>query len=216
MSADLHIEPLIPAVREMAVGILARAFRDNPLNCAVIGGGPEHRLRSVVHGMRGAIRSAMGRSTILLGLRRESPAGVLVAVPPGRFPGPQSGLFEQLRSLLGQGVRVSTRWGEVSRAFMEVHPVEPHWYLSLLGVDPPHQGHGVGLGLLEYWLAAVEGDQLPSYLETDREENVAFYQRVGFEVQLELTVLETHVWCMHRVASTSLPRSGASDLLDTS
>ncbi len=98
---------------------------------------------------------------------------------------------------------------------MEVHPVEPHWYLSLLGVDPSHQGHGVGLGLLEYWLAAVEGDHLPSYLETDREENVAFYQRVGFEVQLELTVLETHVWCMHRVASTSLPRSGASDLLDT-
>ncbi len=216
MSADLHIEPLVPAVRETAVGILARAFRDNPLNCAVIGGGPERRLRSVVHGMRGAIRSAMGRSTILLGLRRESPAGVLVAVPPGRFPGPQSGLFEQLRSLLGQGVRVSTRWGEVSRAFMEVHPVEPHWYLSLLGVDPPHQGHGVGLGLIEHWLAAIEQENLPSYLETDRKENVAFYQRVGFQVELELKVLETPVWCMRRVASALPIRGEGSDVFHTS
>ena len=107
------------------------------------------------------------------------------------------------------------RWGEVYRALEEAHPVEPHWYLSLLGVDPLHQGQRVGIGLLRSWLEAVDRDDLPSYLETDREQNVAFYERVGFAVQLELNVLETPIWCMRRVASATLPRTGVSHALHT-
>ncbi len=215
MSAELHVEPLVRADRETAVGVLARAFRDNPLDRAVVGDDPGRRLRSIIHGMRASLRSAMGHCTILLALRCGSPAGVLLAVPPGRFPLPPPSLAGHLRSLLGQGIRVSLRWGEVYRALEEVHPVEPHWYLSLLGVDPPHQGHRVGIGLLHSWLEAVDRDALPSYLETDREQNVAFYERVGFAVQLELNVLETPIWCMRRVASATLPRTGVSHALHT-
>jgi hypothetical protein len=39
---------------------------------------------------------------------------------------------------------------------------------------------------------------MPSYLETDREENVSFYSRAGFAVHEELQVLGARVWCMRR------------------
>jgi transposase len=32
------------------------------------------------------------------------------------------------------------------------HPREPHWYLPMIGVDPPHQGRGYGGALLSYAL----------------------------------------------------------------
>ncbi len=215
MTGELHVESLVSAERETAVGILARAFRDNPLDRAVIGDDPGRRLDSIRYGMRASLRSAMDRCTVLLARHQGSPAGVLLAVPPGGFPLPPPSLLAHLRSVLGQGIRVTTRWGDVYRALEEVHPVEPHWYLSLLGVDPPRQGHGVGIGTLKCWLECVDRDGLPSYLETDRQENVAFYERVGFAVHLELKVLETPVWCMRRVASASLPRTGVSHVLHT-
>jgi len=204
MDADLHVEPLQPAAREVAVGVLARAFRDNPLDRAVIGPDVDLRLRSIGYGMRASLQLASGRCSALLGSRAGSPAGVLLALPPGSFPLPSPGLFVHLRSVLGQGLRVSARWGVAYRALEAVHPVEPHWYLSLLGVDPPHRRCRVGSGLLRSWLEVVDRDALPSYLETDREENVAFYERVGFAVQLELKVFETPIWCMRRAASAGL------------
>jgi ribosomal protein S18 acetylase RimI-like enzyme len=107
-------------------------------------------------------------------------------------------LLDHLRALLGQGFRVSARWAAVHRALEVVHPGEPHWYLSLLGVNPHHQRCGIGGALLGSWLDSIEADGLPSYLETDREENVHFYERMGFSVQVKLQVLEANVWCMRR------------------
>jgi len=198
MDEQLQVEPLQPSVQEAAVGILARAFRDNPLDRAVIGAGADLRLRSIVHGMRASLELAAGRGRALLGTRSGSPAGVLLALPPGSFPLPARGLLAHLRAILGQGLRVSARWGRVYRTLEAVHPVEPHWYLSLLGVDPSHRNRRVGSGLLRFWLEVVDREALPSYLETDREENVGFYEREGFAVQSELKIFETPIWCMRR------------------
>lgn len=207
MHDDLVIAPLAaaPDQQEAAVGVLARAFRDNPLDRAVIGPGPERRLRSIAHGMRSALRTARaGSCTVLVARSRAergaSPLGILLAVPPDGFPLPPPPLLAHLRSLVGQGLRVASRWGEVYRTLEAVHPVHPHWYLSLVGVDPPHQGQGIGRALLSSWLDSVDRTGMPSYLETDREQNLAFYGQAGFTVQLELEVLGARVWCLSRRA----------------
>jgi ribosomal protein S18 acetylase RimI-like enzyme len=66
------------------------------------------------------------------------------------------------------------------------HPTEPHWYLPLIGIDPRHQGHGLGSMLLGHTLAACDRDGAVACLEASNPRNVPFYQRHGFEVRGEI------------------------------
>ena len=63
-----------------------------------------------------------------------------------------------------------------------LHPKEPHWYLAILGSDPERQRSGVGRALLAPVLARCDRERLPAYLEASREENIAYYERFGFEL----------------------------------
>jgi ribosomal protein S18 acetylase RimI-like enzyme len=60
-----------------------------------------------------------------------------------------------------------------------------HWYLMVLGVDPPRQGQGIGGALMQPVLERADRDRLPCYVETAKEINVSFYQKHGFEVIVE-------------------------------
>jgi ribosomal protein S18 acetylase RimI-like enzyme len=196
------IGPLRPAERCGAVDVLARAFRDNPLNVAVIRSeDAARRVRSNYHGTRtllpvaevyGEVRVAGNGGTVL---------GALMATPPHAYPLPPPPLPSRLHCLLAQGWRVARRWGEVFEALDALHPVEPHWYLGALGVDPGVHGRGIGSALLRGWLEDVDRDARPAYLETDRVENVGFYRRVGFEVVDETAIFGAWVWCMRRSAA---------------
>ena len=41
-------------------------------------------------------------------------------------------------------------------------------------------------------------DRVPAYLETDSERNIRFYEREGFSVRDEISVLGVRVWLMER------------------
>ena len=78
-----------------------------------------------------------------------------------------------------------------------------HWYLSVLGVEPDRQGQGVGGALLQPVLARADADHRPCYLETQKERNVPFYERHGFEVVVELPPEadgRPRMWTMRREA----------------
>ena len=194
-----------------AADVLARAFRDNPLNKAVIRAGARKRYRSNLAGMRGLVEVSFGRA-LLLGVcdegvlsedglaRPSTPAGVLIGAQPFGYPLPGPSLAGYLRSLWGQGPRVLGRWARVYRALEVAHPLEPHWYLAVLGVAPERQRSGNGAALLRAFVEKVDAGGEPSYLETDRHENIAFYAREGYEVKREVTVLDVPVWCMWRPA----------------
>lgn len=66
-------------------------------------------------------------------------------------------------------------------AIGRVHPLEPHWYLPIIGVDPACQGSGLGSALLRYGLERCDRDGMPAYLEATRAENVRLYERHGFQ-----------------------------------
>ena len=61
------------------------------------------------------------------------------------------------------------------------HPVEPHWYLPLIGVDPVYWGKGHGDALMAYALQRCDRDHLPAYLESTNPRNISLYKRHGFE-----------------------------------
>jgi ribosomal protein S18 acetylase RimI-like enzyme len=190
---------LLAAERESAVQLLARAFRDNPLNVAVIGShDPALRLRVNAHGLRSLLPTAHSHGRVRVQRVGGELAGVLIAAPPDAFPLPAASLARRLRSSFGQGLRVARRWADVFEALAPLHPPEPHWYLSTLGVDPREQRRGLGGALLADWLAEVDRDASCAYLETDRPENVAFYERAGFAVLGETQIFSVPVWRMRR------------------
>ena len=79
---------------------------------------------------------------------------------------------------------------------------ERHWYLMILGVDPPRQGQGVGGALIQPILARADAEGLPCYLETNKTKNVPFYQRHGFEIVFEGDIPKggPYAWTMKRPA----------------
>ena len=185
--------------RQAAALVLASAFRDNPLNRAVIGEGAARRLACNLSGMRATLAAALrGNARLLTAVGGSGPQGLLLALPPGRYPLGAPSLWHQLRCLAGQGFGVMTRWGRVFEHLDAVHPLGAHWYLGLLGVAPAQQGRGLGASLLGRWLREVDAEGGDTYLETDRERNVAFYRAAGFEVREELQVLGVPIWCMWR------------------
>ena len=65
--------------------------------------------------------------------------------------------------------------------FEQSHPHEaPHYYLSLLGTDPRHLGHGYGLALLADNLRRIDEEAMPAYLEASNPANLPLYERYGF------------------------------------
>ncbi len=80
------------------------------------------------------------------------------------------------------------------------HPREPHFYLAVLGTDPPHQGKGVASAILQPVLNRCDEEGIPAYLESSKERNVPFYMRHGFKVTEELTLPYggPKIWLMWR------------------
>jgi GNAT superfamily N-acetyltransferase len=79
------------------------------------------------------------------------------------------------------------------------HP--PHWYLAVLGTDPPAQGQGLGSAVLEPVLEQCDADGVGAYLESSKERNIHFYARHGFRVTAELRLPRgPKMWAMWREA----------------
>jgi len=94
----------------------------------------------------------------------------------------------------------SLRRGFRLDAAAEAHqPAEPHWYLSVLAVDPASQRSGVGSALMEPALTRCDQQRMPAYLESSREANVPFYRRFGFELTKRIRIQgEPSLWLMWR------------------
>lgn len=195
-----RVTDLDPRHAVEAAALLGRAFRDNPVNVAVIGRGPDARERISAAGAVAYMPGALELGRVWGAWLGDELAGVLVALPPGRTVLPVPRWRAWGRLLWEQGPRVVHRFGEVAATLHERHPVVPHWTLATLGVDPPHWRRGVGRALVRALVAAADRAPHGIYLDTDRGENVAFYSASGFEVVGTLDVAGVRVHRMWRPA----------------
>ena len=69
---------------------------------------------------------------------------------------------------------------------------EPHWHLAWLGVEPGHQGQGIGSSLVRQMTTRADAEGMACWLFTFAPRNVPIYEHLGFRVTRD----------------TNLPRSG--------
>ncbi len=197
------IAPLAPRELREAERLLARAFRENLLNRAVVGGSERRRLRANEAGMRAFLPPALRVGSVLAAHVAERLAGVLVALPPGVLQPPRPGWCAMARLLLVQGTGLAGRWSAVSQALQLHRPLAPHFYLATVGVEPALQRRGIGRALLGHWLASIDAAGARAYLETDSAAGAAWYESFGFAVRAELTLLGVRIFLMERSESAS-------------
>ncbi len=135
--------------------------------------------------------------------------GVCTAVwaPPGAWA------FSEAQMAMMAGPFAEAAGERVDRAlglFLEladVHPPEPHWYLEGLGTHPDWQRRGIASAVLAPVLDLCDTDGLPAYLETQKESNVPFYRRHGFDVigTKQLADGAPNLWLMWREPSARGP-----------
>jgi len=90
------------------------------------------------------------------------------------------------------------RFKRVGEAVEAHFPPQPFWYLHIAGVDPAHQGKGLGRAIVQAGLDRI--GNAPVYLETSKPKNLGFYESLGFRVVDEWDVPGggPHFWSMLR------------------
>ena len=130
---------------------------------------------------------------------RATANGTALWFPPGtKSLTPKEMLAESL-PFMPEGFPKLARVGRLDAAMKAHHPKEPHWYLSVLSVEPESQGLGHGSALIQPGLDRADEAGSGAYLETQREKNIGFYERFGFELVEKLVIDgELPVWLMWR------------------
>ena len=173
---------------------LARAFVANPLHVAAFGPGRLDRNRAFFRiglGLMGGTKLVLFDDVHVRGFVhwidapscRTAPWSKLVTLP-------------RLAAAVGPGAawRVVTWLTEWERH----DPSAPHVHLGPIGVDPAAQRRGLGQVLMRHYCERLDRDRVTGYLETDRPENVRFYERFGFQTEKEIDVLGVRNFLMRR------------------
>jgi len=181
--------------RDAGAAVLGRAFTEYEL------------LRHYFHNEteRRAVADTFGFIALSVCLRygevytsSEKLEGVAAWLPPGQAP---FGVWQIIRSVplpilfrfASQGASRMWAYGRyVDKLHRKLVP-HPHWYLQIIGVDPAYHGQGFSSRLLRPVLERIDREQMPCFLETNTEKNVAIYRRFGFEVVSEDKIPGTEV-----------------------
>jgi len=180
----IPIRPLGAADVGATAAMLYRAFEDDPISAAIFPAG-RHREKGLQ-----AFFSIQMRTIYLdpgTSWLAEDGSAAALWLPPGHASGGLRTLL-RLTPVVGHIGRNLVRTLRLLAAIDSEHPKAPHWYLGVLGTDPPCQGKGYGSALMAPALARADATGMPAYLESSKERNLAFYARFGFEVMKELKV----------------------------
>lgn len=169
---------------EALIAVLARAFDTDPFMHWLL---PPGAARAPA--LARFYRLALGRLTLPHGevYTDDAHRGAALWTPPGAW---RLRWYEHLRDLPAWGGIIGwTRMPRILPATMALqawHPHEPHYYLMAIGVDPAHQGHGLGKALMRPILERCDREGVAAYLEASSPKNVPLYRSVGFVVQQEV------------------------------
>lgn len=176
-------------------------MRDNPLHAAAFGEYPERRLRKLRKLMSAAFTVKDFSNTLVARCEDGVIVGVCGSMPPGGCPPTLAEKLRIMPALLSSGPLTAVRTMRWLGVWDRHDPDERHWHLGPLAVDAHLQGMGVGSRLMQVFSAQMDAAREDAYLETDKEINVRFHERFGFEVVGEEEVLGVTNYFMLRRAA---------------
>lgn len=199
-----------------AASIAARAMRDNPMSLAVFGDNPAVRLKALEPTFSWTL--SLLRQPALVARRRGVIVGLVSLATPDqcffrqmmarrktvRLGGKEVGFAvpaiprRVLLPMLRMGPGGMGRLSKWSDAIATHDPEKQHQHIELVAVEPALQGLGVGRLMMERICREMESRPGMPYLETDTQENVRFYEQLGFEVLTTEEVLGATNWYMGR------------------
>lgn len=189
-------EPIGNSSLPGAADAIAEGFADNEIWAWMVPHEP-----TLLRGLRRYYRQTLHRIFLPMGASWTTAdrMGGIIWVPPERWRFDKREQRAELRGLLPWLIGGIPRGQRIERLMHDHHPHEPHWYLNTLSIHPDRQRQGYGSALIAPGLERADADGLPCYLETQRESNIPFYARFGFELREEISLPESPpLWTMWR------------------
>ncbi len=169
----LEVRAAVAADRRDVVRVMAAAFDDDPVTRWLVPPGRSLEPLFAAHSRW----SHFAPGSTDLALLDGEPVGAAFWDPPGfrvsalRQVAALPFYVRALRRHLDRGATVESQ-------MRKARPAEEFWYLA--GVGAIRRGQGIGSALLRHRLDAITG---PAYLESSKQENIALYERFGFELR---------------------------------
>ena len=192
--SNISLEAFTPDMIDDVSMLLARAFVSNPLHVAAFGANQQRKneafFRTIIAFMKGPKYVAIMEKQIV-GFNHwvHSPACQLTGIDKVKmFP----------HMLSGYGLIATFRVASWASTWSKHDPDNSHSHLGPIGVDPSAQGKGIGSLLMKPYCDELDNLGMEGYLETDRPENVPFYNRYGFITTQELPILGVTNFLMRR------------------
>jgi len=191
------IRPAAATDATAVAATLARAFFDDPVMMFMLPG-EEARKAKLPRIFRLLLKMALPH-----GLCRVSKGYETATIwkPPGKWHLSLWDYIVNAPEMLGIfGSNVLHVIGTMDR-IEKVHPKIPHYYLQVIGTDPPKQGKGFAGAIMREQLARSDAEGVPCYLESSKDTNIPVYRSFGFEVTSEIKIPDgPTLWPMWRDA----------------
>lgn len=194
------LRELLHAELGEAARLLGRGMCNNPVNMrAFTIQDPERRSRALKRFFQPVLRGLSHRGVLIGAFRNTTLVGVCCFARPGFC---QPSALEKLSVIpsvvFGNSPATTLRVLRWTGDWARRDPTTSHWHLGPIAVDAHLQGQKIGSCMLSAFCDHMDSSQGLSYLETDKPENVAFYEKFGFTVVAKADVLGLANWFMHR------------------
>ena len=200
---NVTIDFLRPGEAVEASAVLGRAFITSSPNCIAVWrsrGEAEIFKQAAIFRL---LKLERQKSTVIVAKIDNRIVGALNMI---EWPHCQLSLLETLKMLprmflilKGAAFRgAMARAKKMQSVWAENDPKKPHWHLGPIGVLPETQRKGIGSQMLKKACELVDRKMEPAYLETDRAENLALYERFGFSTIAEADLMGAPNWFMWR------------------
>ena len=192
------VQPIQPEDLSGALDVLGKAFATQPSSFAIYKDRTQPDIERRLRIIFGALIKYLPGQVFVA----KHDSRVVGAMRIVEWPNCQMKPLQILRTLpafiKAGGVGEMRRGMKMRGAWAKKDPRKPHWHLDPIGVAPDLQGQGIGSQMMEYYCNHVDKLGMAAYHETDKPENVKFYERFGFQVIGQETIMDFPSWYMWR------------------